>query len=162
MRLLQLLSGLLLLASPAFGECLSIEQAPAKIGSNTCVRGLVVKVGEGRTGNFYLDFCHDYHSCPFTVFVPARSLRDVGDVRQLEGKIIEIHGRIQEYRGRAEIVLKDYGQLKGDAAKIPPIPKEFDASRKGKFSAGTYSKPKSGSTPHGQPPAMPEPQGAQQ
>jgi DNA/RNA endonuclease YhcR with UshA esterase domain len=61
-------------------------------------------------------------------------VRDVGDVRQLEGKTVEVHGKIQQYGGRAEIVLKDVRQLKGEAAQIPPAPKEFDASRRGKFS----------------------------
>jgi hypothetical protein len=74
------------------------------------------------------------------VFVPAKSLRDVGDVRQLEGKVIEIHGKIQQYGGRAEIVLTDVRQLKGEAAKIPPVPKNFDVERRGSFSPGARPK----------------------
>lgn len=149
---------LLALSCYAFCDCLSIDDAAKKVGDTTCVKGQVVKVGEGRTGNFYLNFCQDYRKCPFTVFVPAKSLRDVGDVRQLEGKVIEIHGRIRLYKGRAEIILKDIGQLKGEAAKIPPVPKEYDASRRGNFSAGKFSQSKSGHTRHGQPPASIDPQ----
>jgi hypothetical protein len=62
------------------------------------------------------------------------NLKDVGDVRELEGKTIEIWGRITSWRGHAEIVLRDARQLKGEAAKLPPVPKEYDVERKGKFS----------------------------
>jgi hypothetical protein len=31
-------------------------------------------------------------------------------------------------------VLRDARQLRGESAKIPPVPKEYDAERKGKFS----------------------------
>src|SRR5512146_2509560 len=103
---------LALLAATAAADCIPIEEAPRKIGETACVSGKVLRVGESRNGNFFLDFCENYRKCPFVVFVPARSLRDVGDVRQLEGKLIEIHGKIQSYGGRAEIVLKAIRQLK--------------------------------------------------
>ena len=32
-------------------------------------------------------------------------LKSVGDVRQLQGRMIEIHRKVKEYDGRAEIVL---------------------------------------------------------
>lgn len=131
------------LAPAASAECLSIAQASSKIGAMSCVTGKVIKVGEGRTGNFFLDFCEDYRQCAFTVFIPRRSLRDVGDVRQLEGKHVEVHGKIQQYEGRAEIVLTDVRQLRGESARIPPLPKNFDVQRKGHFSAGKFKSPKS-------------------
>lgn len=143
------------------GDCLSVDEAPKKVGEVACVKGTVAKVGESRTGNFYLDFCKDYNACPFTVFIPGKSLRDVGDVRQLEGKTIEVHGKIQQYNGKAEIILKDVGQLKGEASNIPPVPKDFDASRKGNFSAGKFSESKARHT-HGQPPASIEPKPTQE
>lgn len=118
----------------AAADCLTLEQAASSLGKTACVTGKVLKVAESRSGNFYLDFCENYRECPFTVFVPGKSIRDVGDVRQLAGKVIEVHGKIQQYGGRAEIVLKDVRQLKGEAASIPPAPKEFDASRHGNFS----------------------------
>jgi DNA/RNA endonuclease YhcR with UshA esterase domain len=67
----------------------------------------------------------------------------VGDVRQLEGKTIEVGGKIEEYMGRAEIILKDVKQLRGEAASIPPLPKNYDATKRGNFSAGSISKGKS-------------------
>jgi len=128
----------LLLSSLVSAKCLSISQAAEKIGSETCVAAKALSVRQTPAGHFTFDFCEDAKSCPFSVVVFRDDLRDVGDVRQLEGKDIEIHGRIKEYRGRAEIVLKDIRQLRGESARIPPLPKAYDVSRHGNFSAGSF------------------------
>jgi hypothetical protein len=127
-----------LLTSFASGECLSIEQTKNRTGARACVSAKVLKVVAGR-GAHFLDFCEDYNQCPFTVVVFDRDLRDVGDVRQLEGKDIEIHGNIVKYEGRWEIVLRDASQLKGNSPRLPPIPKTYDVERRGNFSATAKS-----------------------
>jgi hypothetical protein len=76
------------------------------------------------------------------VVVFARDLQDVGDVRALEGKTIEIHGRIKEYKGQAEIILNDVRQLSGPVTKLPPLPKNYDVENQGEYSAGQYGIPK--------------------
>src|SRR3954466_6068862 len=101
-----------LLTSFASGECLSIQQTKDKTGARACVSAKGLKVVAGR-GAHFLDFCEDYNRCPFTVVVLDGGLRDVGDVRQLEGKEIEIQGNIVNYEGRSEIVLRDASHLKG-------------------------------------------------
>jgi DNA/RNA endonuclease YhcR with UshA esterase domain len=35
--------------------------------------------------------------------------------------MIEIHGRVKEYDGRAEIILEEYRQLSGSTPRIPPV-----------------------------------------
>ncbi len=142
MRLLSVLFALTLLlpASVAAAECIDFRQAPGRIGETICVTGKVVKVTQSqRSGTWFLNFCEDYRRCPFSAVVFAGDLRDVGDVRKLEGKDIELHGKIKTYDGKPEIVLKDIRQLRGDSAKIPPLPKEYDATRRGNFSAGRIS-----------------------
>jgi hypothetical protein len=136
---MRLLLAIALLAVPAGAKCISIEDAAARIGEVTCVRGTVVKVFESRkSGTWFLDFCADYRTCPFTVVIFSRYLRDVGDVRMLAGRTIEVHGKIASYDGRAEIVLKHSRQLKGESAKLPPVPKTYDADRRGRYSAGRF------------------------
>ncbi len=154
------LIGLATAWTAAAAECISMEQASQRIGSTACVQGTVFTVSELKGGNFNLGFCEKSSGCPFSVFVPSRYLRDVGDVRELKGKPVEIHGKIVQYRQHAEIVLKDVRQLRGEAAKIPPVPKAFDAARHGNYSAGKYSSPKSSGTKHGQPPAVAVPDAA--
>jgi hypothetical protein len=105
-----------------------------------------LKVAQSNSGTFFLNFCDKYQGCPFTVVVFPSSLKDVGDVHALEGKTIEIFGTITSWRGHAEIVLKDARQLKGESAKLPPVPKEYDVERKGKFSPQAPSSSKDKTT----------------
>ncbi len=131
--LLWVLSGRL----PGFAQCIPFAEALQHVGENRCVKGKVLHVEQGNGGTTYLDFCLDYKQCTFTVVIFASNLRDIGDVRQLEGKDIEIHGPIKIYDGRAEIILQRYKQLSGEAARIPPLPKDYDVEKKGHFSAGS-------------------------
>jgi len=122
--------------------CLAIGDAVNHIGETRCVTGKVFKVEEGNAGVHYLDFCEKHETCPFTVVIFPSDLRYVGDVRQLAGKIVEIHGPVKMYDSRAEIILSDRRQLKGEAAQIPPLPKTYDVEKKGRYSAGKFSLPK--------------------
>lgn len=131
---------LLLVASTGWSECIPFTEAPQHLGETRCVAGKVVNIGESRGGSVYLNFCEDYKKCAFSVVIFRANLKDVGDVRQLRDKDIEIHGKITEWRGRTEMVLRDARQLKGEAAKIPPVPKDYDVQKKGRFGAGEFKK----------------------
>jgi len=127
----------LLIATFGNAACLPITEAPKKLGSTVCITGKVLNVKKSDSGAaWFLNFCEDYKSCPFSAVVFTKDLRDVGDVRMLAGKTIEVHGKVLEYKGVPEIIIRDARQLKGEAAKLPPVPKEFDVSRKGRYSAG--------------------------
>jgi len=135
---------LLLAAIPSLAaDCIPFTDAPKKIDETVCVTGKVVKVNSsGRSGTMFINFCDDYKKCAFSVVVFARDLEKVGDVRALEGKTIEIHGKIKEYRGQAEMVLEDPAQLSGPVTKLPSLPKNYDVENQGKYSPGQYSTPK--------------------
>ena len=134
------LLALLLFALTCAADCIPFNEAPGHLGETRCVKGKVVNIGESRNGSLYLNFCPDYKKCAFSVVVFPSALKDVGDVRQLKDKDIEIHGKIAEWRGRTEIVLRELRQLKGEAARIPPLPKDYDVQKKGGFSAGKFKK----------------------
>src|SRR5882724_3211015 len=72
----------------------------------------------------------------------SSDLKSVGDVRRLQGRMVEIHGQVKEYDGRAEIVLEEYRQLGGAGARIPPLAQNYDVEKEGRYSAGTFSHPK--------------------
>lgn len=137
----------LLLSVLAWGDCLPTEEAKRHIGEVKCITGKVIKVKQGARGVHFLDFCDDFRLCPFTVVVFPGDLKNVGDIRQLEGRLIEVHGQVKEYDGRAEIVLEEYRQLSGSTARIPPLPKNYDVEKKGRYSAGTFSRPKAAKKP---------------
>jgi len=130
------------LPASASSSCIPIAEAGKHIGATHCVTGKVFRVKQGSRGVHFFDFCQDYRTCPFTVVVFSSDLKQIGDVRQLEGKQIEIDGEIKSYDGRAEIVLRRPGQLRGDAAHIPVLPKDYDVERHGKYSAEKFSYPK--------------------
>lgn len=135
----QTLCAIFLLSNFAHPDCLPFDQAKKHVGEIKCVTGKVVRVKQGSRGVHFLDFCDDFRLCPFTVVIFPSDLKSVGDVRQLAGRMIEIHGQVKEYDGRAEIILEEYRQLGGSGARIPPLPKNYDVEQKGRYSAGTFS-----------------------
>jgi hypothetical protein len=131
---------LFLVISPlCLGVCLPIHEAQNHIGETRCVTGKVLKIAQGDKGVHFLDFCENRDTCPFTVVVFAGDLKYVGDVRALAGKTIEIHGPVKLYDNRAEIILNDLRQLKGDGVKLSPLPKNYDVEKKGRYSPGIFS-----------------------
>lgn len=137
---------LALFSACAVAGCLPVEQARNHLGETQCVTGKVIRVEAGSGGVHYLDFCEDYRLCPFSVVVFSHDMKNVGDVRELAGKVIEIRGEIKEYDDRAEIILETSKQLGGEAARLPPMPKSFDVEQRGHFSAGTFRAKRSRST----------------
>lgn len=153
-RVLWLCSLVVLTATASFAaDCLPITEARNHIGKTRCVTGKVVKVTRLESGTHFLNFCEDYRVCPFQVVVFRGDLKHVGDVRQLEGRVIQISGDLKNYDGRPEIILKEARQLQGEAAHIPPLPRDYDVEKKGHYSAGRFKYPKASRRP------APKPQG---
>ncbi len=125
-------------------ECVPFSDAHQHVGKTQCISGTVFHVKEGSKGVTFLDFCEDYRTCPFTVVVFPGDLKYVGDVRQLKGRSIEIKGTVQDYDGRAEIILRRPQQLGKNAALVPPLPKGYDVERRGRYSPGKFKYPKAG------------------
>jgi hypothetical protein len=117
-------------------DCISIQEAGQHVGETRCVTGKVVRVKVGVKGVHFLDFCEDQVGCPFTVVVFQNDLKDVGDVRRLAGRTIQIRGAVKLYDGRPEIILNRISQITGGAAMIPPLPKAYDVENRGHYSAG--------------------------
>jgi hypothetical protein len=138
---------LLILSAGAWAECVPFHEAGKHLGETQCVSGKVLKITHSDQGTTFLNFCEDYRTCRFQVVVFRSDLAHVGDVRNLTGKTIEIHGKLEDYDGHTEIILRRPRQLHGDAAKIPPLPKGYDVEKKGRYSAGRLSHPKSAHVP---------------
>jgi hypothetical protein len=117
-------------------DCIPIHQASQHVGETRCVAGKVLKIRVGNKGVHFLDFCEDQMACPFRVVVFQSGLKDVGDVRRLAGRTIEIHGAVKLYEGRPEIILNHISQITGGAAMIPPLPKNYDVENRGRYSVG--------------------------
>ncbi|MFZ0954985.1 MAG: hypothetical protein WAN60_01480 [Candidatus Sulfotelmatobacter sp.] len=129
---------LVLFSIPLFArtDCIPIQEASHHVGEEKCVTGKVLRVKGGIKGVHHIDFCEDQMACPFSVVVFASDLKDVGDIRRLAGQLIEIHGKVKLYDGRAEIILSRVGQLTNGSTLIPPLPKDYDVEKRGHYSAG--------------------------
>jgi DNA/RNA endonuclease YhcR with UshA esterase domain len=132
--LLNVLLGFSLTA--AASDCIPMQQASQHVGETKCVTGKVLRVKVGTKGVHFLDFCQDQAACPFSVVVFPHDLKDVGDVRRLAGRTIEINGRVKLYDGRAEIILNRISQISSGALLIPALPKDYDVEKQGHYSAG--------------------------
>ncbi len=135
---------LLVAEAMAFGECVPVSEAGKHLGETRCVSGKVFRVERGAEGITYLDFCEDYRSCPFGAVIFAHDLKSIGDVRQLRGKTVEIHGELKPYDGRAQIVVEEPRQIGGEGARLPPLPRNYDVENRGHYSAGSFSLPRPG------------------
>ena len=140
--LLPLLLTLLFPAASVARDCIPIFEARQHIGEDQCVTGKVIRVKRGTRGVTFFDFCQNSIVCPFTVVVFPHDLKQVGDVSQLQNKVIEVRGPVKEYDGRAEIILQQLRQLGAEGRGIPPLPKNYDVENKGHYSAGKFSLPK--------------------
>ena len=125
-----------LLSAAAASDCVPIAEASRHVGETKCIVGKVFRVKAGAKGVHFVDFCEAQMACPFTVVVFPHDLKDVGDVRRLEGRVIEIHGPVKLYDGRAEIILNRASQVTGGSTLIPPLPKNYDVEKEGHYSAG--------------------------
>ena len=128
-------------ASSTASDCIPFQEAAQHVGENRCVTGKIMRVKASR-GAHFLDFCEDQMACPFTVVVFSRDLKDVGDVRRLAGRTIEIHDPVKIYQGRAKIILNRVSQMTGGAALLPPMRKNYDVENRGHYSAGHLSSEK--------------------
>jgi hypothetical protein len=148
-----LVAVIVLFAAKAFAtDCVPFAEARQHLGKTQCIRGTVLHVQDGGDGVTLLAFCEDNETCPFTVVVFPGDLKQVGDVRRLAGKAIEINGTVEEYDERAEIILRHPQQLVDGASLLAPLPKDaylapalptaYDVERQGHYSAGKFKHPK--------------------
>jgi hypothetical protein len=138
LRVVFLLASLLTLGevsyarNPAQHDCVPFAEANKHLGTDACVRGTVLNVEDGSNGMMLLHFWKETKECAFTVVVFPADVKKVGDLRELEGRQIEIRGTIHDYNGRAEMALRRTQQL-GESAfvVVPQVPTDYDVERQG-------------------------------
>jgi micrococcal nuclease len=97
-------------------------EAPNHVGEYACVTGKVDHVSKPKQTTF-LNFCSDYRNCPFGAVIFEQDAHKFPNPRQYQGRTVEITGLVRSYQGRAEIILKDPGQIKilpSDSLPVEP------------------------------------------
>jgi hypothetical protein len=92
--------------------CVDFHDAATLAGEYGCVSARVLRVYTSRSGTMFLDFCEDYHNCPFTSVIFSSDKSKFGKLETLAGRRVEIRGTLTEYQGRPEIIIRDPEQLR--------------------------------------------------
>ncbi len=90
---------------------ISATEAKNHIGQSTIVTGRVMQVSV-REKTAYLNLDKNYPWAPFTAVIFARAMDQFENLQALEGKRVEISGKIIQFQDRPEIVLADKAQLR--------------------------------------------------
>jgi len=103
----------LLIAGPAFAQMIGPAAARDHVGETVTVQGAVEEVyTAARSGVTFLDLGGRYPNETFTGVIFAGDAGAFPNVHALEGKTVDISGRVQLYHGRPEIILRDAKQIK--------------------------------------------------
>lgn len=102
---------------------LKADQAEAHIGQTATVEGKV-SIHRTQAGETYLDIGGTGSSAPFSAYVSRWNRSAFQDVDKLDGKNVQITGRISTFRDKPEIFLTDPSQIavKPEAPAAAPKP----------------------------------------
>ena len=88
------------------------DSAKSFLGQEVIVKGMVTQVSISKSGTVYFNIDGRYPENKISGVIYKKDVEKFGDLKYWEGKFIGIHGKIEEYKGSLEIILKNQGQLK--------------------------------------------------
>jgi len=91
---------------------INFNEAPKYIGEYITVAGKVDNVYTSLKGNSFINFCSNYKTCPFFAVIFNSDSYKFPNIKQYQGKTVQITGVIKTYRGRAEIIISNPNQIK--------------------------------------------------
>ena len=100
---------------------ISAAQAEKHFQETLTVTGTVAQVTL-RERIVYLNLDQPFPKAPLTGVIFARSTNQFGDLSQLQGKPVEITGRIDDHGGQLQIILNSTNQLKVVEPPKPATP----------------------------------------
>ena len=112
----------LVLARAADVAVITPDQAKDHVGQDVVVQGYVAQVGASEDGHtLFLNFGGRYPDHVFNAVIFSRNLQSLPEVRSWEGKVINVRGKIQLYKGKGkpEIVLERQDQVTIDPSTTP-------------------------------------------
>ena len=96
--------------SAAGPKKISAAEATKHYQETLIVTGKVAQVSI-RPKLVYLNLDKKFPETPMYCVIFARATNQFGDLKKLEGKDVEIKGRIEEYQSKPQIILNDTNQL---------------------------------------------------
>lgn len=102
-------------AAPVLAQTPTIAPAAAKdhVGEQVTIEGVVAEVHHAASGRAtFIDIGGSYPNNPFAAVIFESDAGKFPNVDALDGKTVDVTGRIRLYRGAPEIILNDPGQIK--------------------------------------------------
>jgi DNA/RNA endonuclease YhcR with UshA esterase domain len=93
-------------------KVISDSEASKYVGESVAVKGVVANVFQSNKGNIFLNFGNSYPNQKFAAVIFSKDAAKFGNFKAYEGKAVVVTGVVQSYKGKAEIILKDPGQIK--------------------------------------------------
>jgi len=87
-------------------------EAQNHIGENQFVTGTITEVYHSRGGTCFLDIEGHYPNNLFSAVIFKSDAGKFNDIDNYEGKVVEVKGKIKEYKGKPEIILNSMSQIK--------------------------------------------------
>jgi DNA/RNA endonuclease YhcR with UshA esterase domain len=109
--------------APAAPVRIGTDDADKHIDESMVVTGKVASVSI-RPNIVFLNMDKAYPDTPFTAVIMAKNTNGFGDLKALEGKSIEVSGKIKSFKDKPEIVLDSTNQL-----TVVPAPAEEPAKK---------------------------------
>ena len=96
---------------PAAPKKIGTSEAAKYVSQDMVVTGKVAQVSI-REKIVHVNLDKKYPDAPFSCVIFSRSTNQFGDVKKLEGKQVEVKGKIETYKDKPQIVLNSTNQLK--------------------------------------------------
>jgi DNA/RNA endonuclease YhcR with UshA esterase domain len=114
MRALILALALTLAAAPALAQTvIPPEDCPKHVGETVTIEGAVSEVHHAASGRAtFIDMGGRYPNNPFGAVIFKDDADKFPNIDTLTGKVIDITGRVKDYKGSCEIIVNDPAQLK--------------------------------------------------
>jgi len=104
---------ILLLASNSFAQKIyTVDDAKNHIGDTAIVKGEVSQLSVTKGGQVYFNMGGKYPNNKFSAVILKANVSKFDNVKDYEGKIVEIKGEIKLYNSKPEIVLEKKDQIK--------------------------------------------------
>jgi DNA/RNA endonuclease YhcR with UshA esterase domain len=87
------------------------NEASKYVGESVAVKGIVANVFQSNKGNIFLNFGNPYPNQTLYAVIFSKDAAKFGNVRAYEGKMVVVTGMVQSYKGKAEIILSEPGQI---------------------------------------------------
>jgi hypothetical protein len=98
---------------------ISAAEAEKHYDQTVIVTGKVAQVSV-RPKLVYVNLDKKYPEAPMSCVVFARATNQFGDLKKLEGKQVEVKGKIEEYQSKPQIILNSSNQLRVIEKPVEP------------------------------------------